>query len=139
MRGNRVNMGSTRSSRQRHERGFGRPGPHWLLSEPARSAAEFGAMAALLPVLRRAPHGDGHGVLVLPGFMASDNSTRVLRWYLRDLGYRSHGWRLGDKGRIQPPFRYCVDQRIVRTGSQFQAHIGIAAVKVGQYAGEAAR
>jgi pimeloyl-ACP methyl ester carboxylesterase len=34
-------------------------------------------------------------VLVLPGFMASDNSTRTLRWYLRDLGYRAHAWRLG--------------------------------------------
>lgn len=52
-------------------------------------------MAAMLPLLRRAPRGDGHPVLVFPGFMASDNSTRTLRWYLRDLGYHVHGWRLG--------------------------------------------
>ncbi len=52
-------------------------------------------MGAMLPVLRRAPRGDGHPVLVFPGFMASDNSTRALRWYLRDLGYHVHGWRLG--------------------------------------------
>ncbi len=72
-----------------------RPPPQLLLSESTRAGLEFGAMGAMLPVLRRAPRGDGHSVLVLPGFMASDNSTRTLRWYLRDLGYRTHAWRLG--------------------------------------------
>jgi hypothetical protein len=72
-----------------------RPGRGLLLTEPARSTMEFGATAALLPILRRAPRGDGHSVLVFPGLMASDYSTRLLRWYLRDLGYRAHGWKLG--------------------------------------------
>ena len=48
-----------------------------------------------LPVLRCAARGDGHPVLVLPGFTADDGSTRFLREYLRDLGYATHGWRLG--------------------------------------------
>src|SRR5262249_21748090 len=34
-------------------------------------------------------------VLVLPGFMAGDFSTRALRAFLRDKGYRTHGWKLG--------------------------------------------
>lgn len=34
-------------------------------------------------------------MIVLPGLMASDFSTRVLRRYLRDQGYAAHGWRLG--------------------------------------------
>jgi len=72
-----------------------RPGTALLVSEPARSTMELGATAAMLPLLRRAPRGDGHSVLVFPGLMASDNSTRLLRWFLRDLGYRAHGWRLG--------------------------------------------
>lgn len=79
----------------RPKRGLDRPATHLLLTETARAGLEFGAMGAMLPVLRRAPRGDGHSVLVLPGFMASDNSTRTLRWYLRDLGYRTHAWRLG--------------------------------------------
>ena len=72
-----------------------RPGPQLLFTEAARATFELGTMGALLPLLRRAPQGDGHAVLVFPGFMTSDNSTRTLRWYLRDLGYHAHGWRLG--------------------------------------------
>lgn len=63
--------------------------------EGARSAAELGGTAALLPWLRRAPRGDGHPVLVLPGFTAGDGSTTVVRRFLRDRGYFVHGWRLG--------------------------------------------
>jgi pimeloyl-ACP methyl ester carboxylesterase len=46
-------------------------------------------------VLRGAPRGDGHPVLVLPGYWAGDGSTAILRRYLRALGYRSHRWGLG--------------------------------------------
>jgi pimeloyl-ACP methyl ester carboxylesterase len=56
---------------------------------------EFAALAPAYPLLRRAPRGDGHPVLVLPGFMASDFSTRALRSFLRDRGYAAHGWKLG--------------------------------------------
>lgn len=47
------------------------------------------------PFLRRAPRGDGHPVLVLPGFLASGTSTFILRWFLKGLGYRGHRWKLG--------------------------------------------
>ncbi|MEM9991433.1 MAG: alpha/beta hydrolase, partial [Bacteroidota bacterium] len=39
--------------------------------------------------------GDGHPVLVLPGFMTGDSSTRPLRKFLRRIGYDSYGWNLG--------------------------------------------
>src|SRR4051812_4147817 len=88
-------MGAQGQGAQRAGGRMRRPGPQLLFTEAARAGLEFGASTALLPVLRRAPHGDGHPVLVMPGFMAGDNSTRTLRWYLRDLGYHAHGWRLG--------------------------------------------
>jgi pimeloyl-ACP methyl ester carboxylesterase len=34
-------------------------------------------------------------VLVLPGYLADDRSTRALRWFLRDRGYHAHAARLG--------------------------------------------
>jgi alpha/beta hydrolase family protein len=71
-----------------------RPGLGLLLLE-GRALFELAALAPAYPVLRQAPRGDGHPVLVLPGFMASDFSTRVLRGFLRDRGYAAHGWRLG--------------------------------------------
>jgi pimeloyl-ACP methyl ester carboxylesterase len=42
-----------------------------------------------------ARRGDGHPVLVLPGFLVSDFSTEMLRRYLSLLGYQAHGWALG--------------------------------------------
>lgn len=47
------------------------------------------------PALRRISKGDGHPVLVMPGFTGSDVSTRVMRTFLRRLGYYVHAWRLG--------------------------------------------
>ncbi len=66
-----------------------------LLALEGRAWLEFAALLPAWPLLNRAPRGDGHPVLVLPGFMASDYSTRPLRWFLRARGYRTHGWRLG--------------------------------------------
>lgn len=45
--------------------------------------------------LGRLPKGDGHPVLVLPGFTGSDRSTLVIRGFLKRLGYYAHAWRLG--------------------------------------------
>lgn len=81
--------------------------PHllWTLSE-GRALFELGSFFAVRGLLSRLPKGDGHPVLVLPGFMATDTSTRPLRKLLTDLGYESHGWGLGrnvrvDYGRIE--------------------------------------
>ena len=41
------------------------------------------------------PPGDGHPVLTLPGFLASDRSTRVIRRYVYEWGYDAYRWRLG--------------------------------------------
>jgi pimeloyl-ACP methyl ester carboxylesterase len=60
-----------------------------------RASWEFAAGLAALPWLRMAPRGDGHPVLVLPGLVASDRSTRLLRSFLAGRGYQVHGWGLG--------------------------------------------
>jgi pimeloyl-ACP methyl ester carboxylesterase len=60
-----------------------------------RSLWELGFSLAASPLLMTAPRGDGHPVLVLPGFLASDLSTEGLRNYLRLLGYDAHKWNLG--------------------------------------------
>ncbi|NEL55911.1 alpha/beta hydrolase [Modestobacter sp. CPCC 205119] len=66
-----------------------------FLTEPARATADLGLLLAAGPLLRRLPGGDGHPVLVLPGLLADDGSTRLLRTVLGGLGYDVHGWRLG--------------------------------------------
>ena len=60
-----------------------------------RAGWELAAGVASLPWLRLAPRGDGHSVLVLPGLVASDASTKLLREFLKGRGYDAHGWGLG--------------------------------------------
>jgi len=72
-----------------------RPPSIALLLAEARSLFELNASVLLSPLLLQAPRGDGHPVLVLPGLLASDLSTVLLRRYLRHLGYQAHAWELG--------------------------------------------
>jgi pimeloyl-ACP methyl ester carboxylesterase len=71
------------------------PSTRLLLTEPIRGVADHAALLLATPVLAAAPRGDGHGVLVLPGLLASDSSTIPLRGFLRWLGYDVRGWDLG--------------------------------------------
>ncbi|HLJ70158.1 MAG TPA: alpha/beta hydrolase [Roseiarcus sp.] len=66
-----------------------------LLMLEGRAIHEFGAFLASLPLLRLAPRGDGRPVLVFPGLVASDLSTRPLRTFLSNHGYAVRGWGQG--------------------------------------------
>jgi pimeloyl-ACP methyl ester carboxylesterase len=66
-----------------------------LSLELPRTWAAFAQFTAATPLWRGAPKGDGHPVLVLPGFLAGDLSTVPLRRLLGRLGHRAHGWGLG--------------------------------------------
>ncbi len=72
-----------------------RPSAMLALTELPRALFEFGSLAWAAPLLASAPRGDGHPVLILPGFMATDASTAVMRRYLDQLGYDVHAWKLG--------------------------------------------
>jgi pimeloyl-ACP methyl ester carboxylesterase len=79
-----------------------KPPSKTLLALEARALAELGWFWQSLALLRLARHGDGHPVLVLPGFTASDLSTSPMRWYLRDRAYRAHGWSQGRNLGLRP-------------------------------------
>ena len=72
-----------------------RPPALGLLLAEVRGLFEFNASLLLSPLLMRAPRGDGHPVLALPGFLASDLSMAPMRRYLSELGYEAHAWRMG--------------------------------------------
>jgi pimeloyl-ACP methyl ester carboxylesterase len=98
------------------------PPPSWLyLTEAARGALRFNALPFALPWLALAPRGDGHGVLVLPGLLATDTSTSLLRGFLRSLGYDVRGWKLGRNmgptGQILDGMRSAVPRLADSTGS----------------------
>ena len=60
------------------------------LTELPRALFELGALPWAAPLLASAPRGDGHPVIVLPGFVTSDRSTGVLRGFLNRHGYAAH-------------------------------------------------
>jgi len=70
------------------------PGLGLLLAE-MRGIFEFNASLLMSPLLLRAPKGDGHPVLALPGFLASDVSMAPMRRYLTELGHDPHAWQMG--------------------------------------------
>src|SRR6202161_4918611 len=70
------------------------PGLGLLLAE-MRGIFEFNTSLLLSPLLMRAPRGDGHPVLTLPGFLASDLSMAPMRRYLKELGYDAYAWKMG--------------------------------------------
>ena len=72
-----------------------RPPSRTLMLLEGRAVHEFGAFLGALPLLSLAPRGDGHPVLVLPGLVASDLSTRPLRTFLANHGYDVSGWGQG--------------------------------------------
>src|SRR6195952_4806499 len=72
-----------------------RPPSRTLMFLEGRAISELGAFLGALPLLSLAPKGDGHPVLVLPGLVASDTSTRPLRSFLQSRGYAVSGWRQG--------------------------------------------
>src|SRR5437879_13669070 len=69
------------------------PPSRTLMFLEGRAIHELGAFLGALPLLSLAPRGDGHPVLVLPGLVASDTSTRPLRSFLKSRGYAASGWR----------------------------------------------
>jgi len=72
---------------------------HQLLE--GRVGVEASWLLAQWPMLRfQAPRGRGP-VMVLPGFMADDDSTWLLRRFLGELGYDAHPWQFGvNRGRM---------------------------------------
>lgn len=71
------------------------PSPWLALTELPRALLELGSLPWASGWLASAPRGDGHPVMVLPGFMTTDTSTGLLRRYLKRQGYDVHAWELG--------------------------------------------
>jgi pimeloyl-ACP methyl ester carboxylesterase len=69
--------------------------PNWaMFARELRSAVDPRRLLAPRHVAADAV-GGGRPVLVIPGFLASDGSTRPLRLALRQAGFRAHGWKRG--------------------------------------------
>lgn len=99
--------------------------------EIPRAAWEFAACCATWPAVRSAPHGDGHGVLVLPGFMAADSSTWPLRTVLRRLGYDARPWGLGRNFGPTAAITEGLPRRLEKLYSTTRRRVSVVGVSLG--------
>lgn len=60
-----------------------------------RALLEMATLPWNWPWLARTPRGDGHPVLLLPGFMADEKTLVVLKLFLRNRGYEVQTWGFG--------------------------------------------
>jgi pimeloyl-ACP methyl ester carboxylesterase len=78
----------------------------------ARAIGEVGILLCALPLLRRSPRGDGHPVLLLPGFGAGESSLEPLRLFLVSRGYHVETWGLGRNRGFNRRFANVIEQKI---------------------------
>jgi pimeloyl-ACP methyl ester carboxylesterase len=72
------------------------PPPKLLtMFESARAGFEATALMFSMGLLAATPRGDGHSVLVIPGFATDDRATLLLRSFLAMRGYDVRSWDLG--------------------------------------------
>ena len=89
----------------------GRPSPLHSLLEP-RALFEMALLPPSLPLLLTAPHGDGHPVLLLPGFMADEITLTALQHYLKNRGYQVETWGFGRNVGFQRKHAKALEQKI---------------------------
>ena len=87
--------------------------PHLLHSLTEwRALLEMAALPWALPCLHWVPRGDGHPVLLLPGFMADEATLVVLKWFLGNRGYDVQSWGFGRNVGFRSRHAQALEQKI---------------------------
>jgi pimeloyl-ACP methyl ester carboxylesterase len=124
--------------------------PHWetigppplglFALEQARALRDLAGARKRRALLSRAPRGDGHAVLVLPGLLAGDFSTQPLRSFLRVLCYDARGWKLGMNRGPTPRLREKLESRLHHLHARHGRKVSLVGWSLGGiYARELAR
>jgi pimeloyl-ACP methyl ester carboxylesterase len=98
-----------------------RPSFFWLMTEPGRAITELGISYSYNHFFKNTQQGDGHPVMVIPGFMSTKHSTKVLRNYMGELGYDVYDWGMGrNTGKVEHIFYLLesIDEIYKKTGKQ---------------------
>ncbi len=77
-----------------------------------RALFEMALLPYATPWLMRAPRGDGHPVLLLPGFMADEATLVALKVFLRSRGYDVQTWGFGRNVGFRSRHALALEQKI---------------------------
>jgi pimeloyl-ACP methyl ester carboxylesterase len=106
--------------------------PSWLMvALEGRAFLEWMAWCVTSPIFGRAPAGDGHPVLVLPGLMANDHSTWPLRHFLQRLGYTPYRWGEGTNRGPSRGLQKRLSRRLQQLGDRHGAPVSLVGWSLG--------
>lgn len=115
------------------------PRPHLWMRESLTGLELLHAYASQRR-LAQLPAGDGHPVLVLPGFLAGATSTAFLRGFLRSKNYWVYDWGQGRNLGVREGLRGRLDARLQQIHARHGEKISIIGWSAGGiYAREIAR
>jgi len=102
-----------------------------LLLREARVAAELPWFLLRSRRLQDLPRGDGHPVIVVPGFGTDDLSTRPLVHALTQLGYDARGWGQGRNLGMRPAIKAAMAEQLLRLHAQHQMQVSLIGWSLG--------
>ncbi|MBT4521958.1 MAG: alpha/beta fold hydrolase [Halieaceae bacterium] len=116
------------------------PSPLLALTEAPRAAGEVIALKLSARVLAKAPRGDGHPVMVLPGFLGADGYSSAFRRFLGQRNFVANGWGLGRNLGPREGVLEALHETIMRLSDRYRGPVSLVGHSLGGiYARELAR
>jgi len=96
-----------------------------------RAFLEAGLLPPLLPLLQATPKGDGHPVLLVPGFTAGDSTLIGLQFFLRSRGYHVETWGFGQNTGFKLKFSQALEQKLRHLHHKYQRKVSLVGWSLG--------
>jgi pimeloyl-ACP methyl ester carboxylesterase len=103
----------------------------WQSLSESRALLEVISLAPARPLLKLAPGGDGHPVLVLPGFFASDGSTATLRRFLARKQFDARPWGEGRNPGISDALFHRLEGRLKQLALEHGGKVSLVGWSLG--------
>ncbi len=107
------------------------PPPLRLLALESRVVLEAASFVLRPRRYRQLPHGDGHAVMVVPGFCTHDLATAPLRRALQNLGYSVHGWGCGTNMGMRSTIKLALAQRLEQLYDRYEGKVSLIGWSLG--------